>query len=101
MMRSTLTLIMYRNKAVAVGAISYYVDHFVKGRISKFTCGAPSSNPYQPFDPEHVRRVHKTYIDPLGGKRVTGCFATLLLRVCYPPTPLIDPPGPSHSVMGC
>ena len=81
-----LTLFTYRNKAVAVGAISYYVDHLVTGRISKFTYGTPCSIPYEPFNPEHVRREYKSYFDPLGKKRVPDSFATLLLRVCHPYT---------------
>ena len=86
-MGSTLTFFTHRNKAVAVGAVSYYVDHFVTGRISKFTYGTPWEVVYQPLDPEHVKREHKSYVDPLGDKRVPDGFATLLLRVCHPSAP--------------
>ena len=86
-----LTLVMHSNKAVAVGAVSSYVDHFVTGRIAKFTYGAPSSARYRRFDPEHVKREHKSYLDPAGDKQIPGHFQTMLMRVCHPPR-FVDPP---------
>jgi len=71
---------MHTNKAVAVGAVSYYVDHFVTGRISKFTYGAPSRTVYEASNPEHTKRAHKAYIDPMGDKRIPGHFKTILSR---------------------
>jgi len=70
----------HTNKAVAIGAISYYVDHFVTGRISKFTYGVPCSVLYNATNPEHVRRAHKTYTDGMGDKRISGCFDTMLTK---------------------
>ena len=61
--------------------MSYYVDHFVAGRISKFTYGTPCHPSYDPTDPEHVRRAYKLYVDPMGLKRVPGYFETMLSRV--------------------
>jgi len=71
---------MHTNKAVAVGAISYYVDHFVTGRISKFTYGAATCVVYEASNPEHSRRAHKTYVDPMGDKRVPDHFEAMLSR---------------------
>ncbi|KAF9650931.1 hypothetical protein BDM02DRAFT_3163995 [Thelephora ganbajun] len=68
------------NKAVAVGAVSFYVDHFVTGRISKFTYGVPCSITYNPFDPEHAQRAHKSFIDAMGERRIPGYFTTMLSR---------------------
>jgi len=51
-----------RNKAVAVGAISYYLDHFVVGRIVRYTYGTPGSVEYDPSDAEHRKRAHKKYL---------------------------------------
>jgi len=68
------------NKAVAVGAVSFYVDHFVTGRISKFTYGASGSILYQSFNPEHVRREHKSYLDAAGDRRIPDHFGAMLLR---------------------
>ena len=70
-----------RDKAVAIGAVSYYVDHFVTGRISRFAYGVPNAAPYNPTNPEHVRREHKSYIGAVGGKYVRGHFETMLPRV--------------------
>ena len=72
---------MHSNKAVAVGAISFYVDHFVTGRISKFTYGAPYEVIYQSSNPEHVKRKHKSYTDPSGDILLPDCFKTMLPRV--------------------
>jgi len=82
----TLTPVTHSNKAVAVGAVSYYVDHFVTGRVSRFTYGTPCSHHYLAFDPEHVRRERKAYFDFLGRKLVSDGFIPLLLQVCCPPT---------------
>ena len=73
--------LLHRNKAVAIGAISYYVDHFVTGRISKFTYGVPCSILYNASNPEHAKRSHKTYTDAMGDKRISGCFDTMLTKV--------------------
>ncbi|KAF9783740.1 hypothetical protein BJ322DRAFT_1109589 [Thelephora terrestris] len=67
-------------KAVAVGAVSFYIDRFVRGRISKFTYGVPCAVVYNPFDPEHVKREDKTYMDLEGDKCVPGGFTTLLSK---------------------
>jgi len=79
--RRVVTLFIARNKAVAIGAVSYYIDHFVTTRIAKFTYGLPSEIVYKPFDPEHVRRAHNTYVDAMGDMRVRNAFSTMLTRV--------------------
>ena len=82
--RTVVTVALHRNKAVAIGAVSYYVDHFVKGRISKFTYGVPCRMPYNSSNPEHVRREHKSFVDAMGTKRVPDNFKTMLSRVRQP-----------------
>ena len=79
-----LTLVINSNKAVAVGAISFYLDHFVAGRISKFTYGVPCSTIYRSFNPEHTKRKHKAYFDATGDKLLPDCFNTMLSRVRQP-----------------
>jgi hypothetical protein len=76
-----LTLVTRSNKAVAVGAVSYYVDRFVTGRISKFTYGVPCSTLYDPSDPEHVRRERQSFVNSMGEKCIPGHFDTMLSRV--------------------
>ena len=93
------TPITHSNKAVAIGAASYYVDRFVAERLSKFTYGVSCSTLYRPLNQEHVRREHTSYLDPAGDRRIPDHFQTMLLRVRHP-CPFIDPPGQSHPVAG-
>ena len=88
----TLTPKTHSNKAVAIGAVSYYVDSFVAGRISKFTYGVSCNAIYKPSNPEHVRREDKSYLDPAGNRHIPDYFQTMLLRVRHP-RPFVDPPG--------
>ena len=90
-MRSTLTLVTHSNKAVAVGAVSSYLDRFVTGRISRFTYGAYTGPLYDPSNTEHVKREHKSYIDPAGDKRVQDGFNNMLPRVCHPSSSINTP----------
>ena len=94
-----LTLVMHSNKAVAVGAISYYVDHFVTGRISKFTYGIPCGIIYDSSNPEHVRRKNKSYVNVTGDKAFSGGFDTMLSRVCQP-SPLVNTPRQFRRIAG-
>ena len=71
---------------MAVGAISFYLDRFVKGRILKFTYGTTRNAPHNPLDPEHIKREHKTYVNSLGEKRVRGAFTTMLSKVWHQAT---------------
>ena len=66
-----------RNKAVAAGAISYYLDHFVVGRIVRYTYGTPASIPYDPSDPAHRKRAHKSYMGITGIPRLDVFVPTL------------------------
>jgi len=69
----------HTNKAVAVGAVSFYIDRFVTGRISKFTYGVPCVILYEPLNPEHTKRNHKSYVDVRGDKRLPA-FSTMLSK---------------------
>ena len=91
MTRPTLKLGTHSNKAVAVGAILFHVDHFVTGRVLRFTYGADGSRAYDPSDEEHVKRSHKIWTNPAGRQYVPGHFFTMLSRVRHPP-PLVGTP---------
>jgi len=69
-----------RSKAVAAGAISYYLDHFVVGRLVRYTYGTPASIPYDPSDPEHRKRAHKKYLGITGIPRL-DIFSPTLFKV--------------------
>ena len=79
--RHAVTLVIARNKAVAIGAVSYYIDHFVTARISRFTYGLLSNVLYNSSNPEHVRREHKSFVDAMGDRRLPDSFVTILARV--------------------
>ena len=75
---------IFRNKAVSDGALSYYHDHFVFTRVSKFTYGVFCNIVFNPADPDHQRRFNKVFVDasgtPLG--RIGDAFYIILLKVC-------------------
>ncbi|KAF8805109.1 hypothetical protein BYT27DRAFT_7192750 [Phlegmacium glaucopus] len=68
----------YVNKAVSDGAISSYLDHFVKTRVSKVTFGSFANPVYDSSNPEHVQREGSTYISASGEKRVMSYFYVIL-----------------------
>ena len=74
-------MLSHSNKAVAIGAVSYYIDHFVTGRISKFTYGVGYNIIYKSSDPERARRFDKSYVNAMGKRYVRGAFDTMLTRV--------------------
>ena len=76
-----------RNKAVSDGAISFYLDHFVRTRVSKFTYGVICNILYDRNDPEHKSRSDKVFTAASGDKRINGFFDIILPKVAYNPFP--------------
>ena len=83
MIESTLLLkkYLFRNKAVSDGAISFYLDHFVKTRVSKVTYGSFCHIPYDPRAPDHILRSHNVFIGVSGAERITNFFDIILPKV--------------------
>ena len=71
----------FRNKAVSDGAISFYLDHFVRTRVSKFTFGTICNILYDPNDPDHRLRSHKVFTAASRDKRISGYFDIILPKV--------------------
>ncbi|KAJ3769804.1 hypothetical protein FB446DRAFT_791054 [Lentinula raphanica] len=69
------------NKAVADGALSYYLDHFVSARKARFTFGTNCSRRYDPWDSEHLRRERTVYTSPSGVRRVPKGFRPIIAKV--------------------
>ncbi|TFK64304.1 hypothetical protein BDN72DRAFT_861491 [Pluteus cervinus] len=69
------------NKAVADGAVSYYIDHFVTTRVAKFDFGTSMSTDYCPSQNDHVLRLRGKYIGMDGAERLPGAFSTILPKV--------------------
>jgi len=66
------------NKAVSDGAISFYLDHFVRTRVSKITYGNFCHIPFDPSSPEHQARLAKTFVSVSGNKRISDSFDVIL-----------------------
>jgi hypothetical protein len=74
-----LSIYMFiRNKAVADGAVSYYLDHFVVGRIARHTYGIPISVLYDPADPDHRKRKHMMFEGIAGEDRLRAFHPTIV-----------------------
>ena len=76
-----LTFHATSNKAVADGAISFHVDHFVSARVSKFAYGTNVRTPYDPENPEHLARSARCSRDLTGALMIGGLFDVILPRV--------------------
>ncbi|KAF5317127.1 hypothetical protein D9611_003509 [Ephemerocybe angulata] len=68
------------NKAVADGAMSFYIDHCVRTRVSKFTYGQFSNTKFDPHNAEHQKRFANTYISLSGQRNVKNNFSIILPR---------------------
>ncbi|KAF9478438.1 hypothetical protein BDN70DRAFT_994212 [Pholiota conissans] len=66
------------NKAVSDGAISFYLDHVVRTRISKVTYGTFCSTSYECGDPDHFRRREQSFMSESGVMRIRGFFSVIL-----------------------
>ena len=73
--------LFFSDKAVADGAISYYIDHFVQTRVSKLTYGSRVRIRYDRSNPEHRKRPTTTIGS--GGKRIDDVFWVMLPGVSY------------------
>ena len=73
---------MFRNKAIADGAVSFCIDHCVTARVSKFAFGTRCNVLYDSNDPEHSSQSHMRYVSPVSGKVSTkGLFSNILPMV--------------------
>ncbi|KAL0064118.1 hypothetical protein AAF712_008978 [Marasmius tenuissimus] len=68
------------NKAVADGAVSFFLDHMVSARVSRFTYGVECSTSYKPSDPEHRKRSLTIYTDLAGKQHLPDFFDHILPR---------------------
>ncbi|TEB37919.1 hypothetical protein FA13DRAFT_1785787 [Coprinellus micaceus] len=66
------------NKAVADGAMSFYIDHCVRTRVSRFTYGQFSNTKFDPHNADHQRRIHDVYTSLSGQKNVKNNFSIIL-----------------------
>jgi hypothetical protein len=81
MFETSCTNLFFSNKAVADGAISYYIDHFVQTRVSKLTYGCQGYITYDPGNPEHLKRSTCTAVS--GITSIDRVFLVMLSGVSY------------------
>ncbi|KAK0434121.1 hypothetical protein EV421DRAFT_1993196 [Armillaria borealis] len=70
----------HANKAVADGAISFYLDHTVTSRVAKYCYGLEVTRHFDPTNPEHQRRQNDTFEDDSGDIRLRDQFDTVLAK---------------------
>jgi len=75
-------IFLNRNKAVSDGAISFYLDNYVRSRIAKVTYGLRLKRTYDVSNPEHVKRGSKVYTGVDGSLRLADGFDPILSKVC-------------------
>ncbi|KZP20070.1 hypothetical protein FIBSPDRAFT_546789 [Athelia psychrophila] len=66
------------NKAVADGAMTFYLDHRVSARVAPKTYGMDCSTIFKKDDPAHVARMHTLYTGASGHQYVQHKFTSIL-----------------------
>ncbi|KAH9940126.1 uncharacterized protein BXZ73DRAFT_99124 [Epithele typhae] len=70
----------HTDKAVANGAVCYFLEHVVSARVMKMTFGTGYAPAYSPQNPEHLARRAKTFTDIAGCLRIPGGFSSILTQ---------------------
>jgi hypothetical protein len=70
-----------RNKAVADGAISFYLDHRVSARVAKHTYGIECYTQYDPQDLQHRSRSNTVFTQSSGYRYIPRAFDSILKKV--------------------
>ncbi|KAI0031115.1 hypothetical protein K488DRAFT_87118 [Vararia minispora EC-137] len=70
----------HANKAVAEGAVSFHIDHFVSSRVAKLTYGSRCTHVFDSNNPEHAKRASNTFVAPNGLQMLDGGFKDILVK---------------------
>ncbi|CCM04625.1 uncharacterized protein FIBRA_06809 [Fibroporia radiculosa] len=70
----------HTNKAVAEGAISYYLNNWVAVRMTRLTYGIECSAHYDETDPEHYKRRAKVTTRPSGHLALSDHYSVILSK---------------------
>ena len=76
-------IVFFRNKAVADGAVSFYLDRCVAVRIATSTFGIECLTSFNEEDPEHIARSDKAIIRPSGRVVLPDYFDVILKKVSW------------------
>jgi len=85
-----LRLHLYSNKAVAQGAIAFFLDAIVTSRISRFEYGIQMTVVYDPYNAQHAVRSSQAAFMADGMKRLPNAFSTILDEVCSQSRPAMS-----------
>ncbi|KAJ2928087.1 hypothetical protein H1R20_g9022, partial [Candolleomyces eurysporus] len=69
------------NKAVSDGAVSFYLNRFVRVRVAKMAYGTKCIWHYDPNDEEHQSRKSTMIVNAAGDKMIPGRFDTIISKV--------------------
>jgi hypothetical protein len=75
------TLTNISGKAVADGAISFFLDHLVSVRVARTTFGSEIRRFFDSSDPEHQRRLGKVITDVAGDCTLAKAYDVILAKV--------------------
>ncbi|KAF9817090.1 hypothetical protein IEO21_03672 [Rhodonia placenta] len=70
----------HTSKAVAEGAVSFYLDNWVSVRVARVTYGVKCSIQYTPSAPDHAQRSSTISQRPSGKQLIPGHFSVLLAK---------------------
>ncbi|KIP01143.1 hypothetical protein PHLGIDRAFT_17412 [Phlebiopsis gigantea 11061_1 CR5-6] len=70
----------HAQKAVAIGAVSHYIEHYVSARVARFTFGTETIVPFDPSDPEHRSRRSKVVPSALRFPAIPDAFGSLIKK---------------------
>ncbi len=71
----------HRNKAVANGAVYFFLEHYVSARVMKMTYGTDINVTYEADNPEHKARSHLKIVRPSGRVALNDAFSTIIQKV--------------------
>ncbi|KAH7929509.1 hypothetical protein BV22DRAFT_1080676 [Leucogyrophana mollusca] len=70
----------HTSKAVADGAVAFYLDHRVNARVSRFTYGTRCAIEFNKDDPQHKLRTHTAIPRPSGRTVIPNAFSAILTK---------------------
>lgn len=79
----------HRNKAVAQGAVAFFLDAIVTSRVSRFEYGIKTSVKYDPCNLQHAVRSSQAIFMADGVKRLPCGFTTILDEVRSQTRPVV------------
>ncbi|KAI0315433.1 hypothetical protein OF83DRAFT_1173830, partial [Amylostereum chailletii] len=70
----------HTGKAVAEGAVSFHIDHYVSARVAKVTYGVEGAAPYNERNWSHKRRETEAYVHLSGELYIPHVFCPIILK---------------------